>query len=151
MPDKALIVLSEFKYDRPRDPIVFRGRVSRRTARYASSLKPEYSITFKFATFDYDHSAAQWFEHIVSGSNYPHARELTGRIVQVRIIDRDIEIVVNPLEGLVQNIAVAESVKRGSIDVGWGPASSVCLNCGNTHCSCRNVMAQSAILQELLF
>lgn len=151
VPDKALVVLKEFKYNKPSEPLVFRGRVSTRTVRYASQLKPDYPITFKFATFDYDHKAAQWFEHIVSGSKYPHASELTGRILHVKAVGQDVEIVVSPLEGLVQNIGVAENIKRGSIDVGWGPASRSCSSCGNVRCSCQNVMTQSIILQELLF
>jgi hypothetical protein len=108
-------------------------------------------MTFKFATFDYDHAAGQWYEHVVSGSRYPHADELTGRIQKITQNGRDIEIVVAPLEGLVQNIGVAENVKRGNIDVGWGPATLSCRLCGKSKCICNDITTQNAILQDLLF
>ncbi|KAJ2963257.1 hypothetical protein NQZ79_g1670 [Umbelopsis isabellina] len=151
VPDKALVVLREFQYNKPSEPIVFKGRVSKRTARSVSRLKKGYTMTFKFATFDYDHSAGQWYEHIVSGNRYPHADELTGRVQEVTQNGRDIEIVVAPLEGLVQNIAVAENGKRGSIDVGWGPATLQCPMCGKYKCNCNDLTTQNALLQDLLF
>jgi len=151
VPDKAFIVLSQFKYDNPTEPLIFTGRVSTRTAGFASGLKADYPMTFKFATFDFDHAAGQWYEHIVSGSKYPHASELTGRIQQVRMNGRYIELVVSPLEGLVQNIGVAENVKHGSIDVGWGPASRLCSECGNVQCNCQSILTQTTLLQDLVF
>ncbi|KAI9288088.1 hypothetical protein BC943DRAFT_317762, partial [Umbelopsis sp. AD052] len=151
VPSMALAVLSEFKYYGPTQPIQFKGRVSPKTVQCYPRLKPEYPITIKFSTFDYDHAASQWFQHTLSGPEYPGIKEITGTIRSVRIIGRDLELVIDPLQELVQYISVADTVKFGSLEYGWGPASSfACTQCTNatSDCRCQSFDKPAVILQK---
>jgi hypothetical protein len=151
VPNFALAVLSEFKYNGPQEPIFLRGRVSPKTVQCYPKLKPEYPITLKFSTFDYDHAAYQWFQHTLSGPAYPNVKEITGTIRSVRMIGRDLQLLIDPLQELVQYISVADTVKFGSVEYGWGPAPLfACAECANgtVGCACQSHERAAIVLQE---
>ncbi|KAG0178641.1 hypothetical protein DFQ28_004052 [Apophysomyces sp. BC1034] len=125
-PRYAMMVLSTVVYRSANEPLYFRGFVSKRTAKRMMK-KPLNGkrMNFRFSTYRFDERNESWFLRFVSGDLYPEPNTVAGRVRSSAVISsngkkKEVEMLIDPIPGLVQTLSLADDSETEPIQVFWG-------------------------------
>ncbi|KAF7721760.1 hypothetical protein EC973_004154 [Apophysomyces ossiformis] len=127
-PRYAMMVLSNVSYRSARDPLHFKGYVSKHTAKKLQKKSLEGKrMNFRFSTYAFDNTNQSWFLRFLSGALYPEPNTIAGRIRSVSVMDsatnkkrKEVELTMDPIPELVQTLSYAVNSASEPLRLFWG-------------------------------